>query len=259
MGEKLYHITSQDNLPLIYRTGCLVPQIGERSIVASETERHIYLCDINKINYWRALLYGNKQSVVLEINKADLDHKLLKECIRLNEYIYDASIPTSELAISMISITPVPHYKINECINSVLYTCCFLCRYICDYHTWLSSTLSEKEYRIDLTGRISVIRFISRNIDVNKFSKTVYTQIIRAYADTGEYTFLDTYGIKSDDTIRLYEKILDYHDDPCYEQIKWLNNFIKTTYKDILDTDTGGYEPKDSKDAYENIPPETKM
>ena len=258
MSEKLYHITLQDNLPLIYKTGSLVPQIGERSKAALEKKEYIYLCDSNKINYWRALLYGDKRSIVLEVDKADLDQESLNRYMH-DEYTYDISIPVNKLAISMISIYPVPCYEIDECIKAVLYTCCYLCRYICDYNTWLSATLSEEKYYMNLIGRMSIIRFVSNNIDLNKFSKTVYTEIIRAYADTGEYTFLDTYGIKSDDTIRLYEKILDYHDDPCYDQIKWLNDFIKTTYKDILNTDTGGYEPKESKSAYENISPKTKM
>lgn len=255
MSEKLYHVTLQDNLPLIYKTRYLIPQIGERSKILTETEEHIFLCNTYGIGYWRALLYGEKHTVVLEVDKADLDPQFLEK--RGSEYLYNAKIPVYNLSISMDSINPAPYYYIKECAIATLCRCCHLCMYICDYHT--QSLVKLEDYGVNLIERLSIIKFISNNIDLNKFCKDECNQKIKAGKGKREYEFLDTYAIKNDDIIKLCEEILEYHDDPYYDQIKWLNNFMKTTYADIFNYIDRWHKQRYGKSIYENISPETKM
>lgn len=255
MREKLYHITLQDNLPLIYKTRYLIPQIGERSKILTETEEHIFLCNIYGIGYWRALLYGEKRTAVLEVDKADLDSQFLKN--RMGEYLYSAKIPVYNLSISMDSINPIPYYHIKECAIATLYRCYNLCTYICGYN--IQSLVRPEVYGTDLIGQLSIIKFISNNIDLNKFCKDVCSQKIKSSRGKSEYEFLNDYGIKNDDIIKSCEKILEYHDDPYYDQIKWLNNFMKTTYADIFNYIDWWHKQRCGKSIYENISPETKM
>ena len=97
----LYHVTTEENAKSILKNG-LIPKIGERSQLAGETEKYVYLCGRKDVPFWSLIL---DKPVVLRVEMKDgeVDENNVYQYSYYSETLTETAISAERIRKSRVS------------------------------------------------------------------------------------------------------------------------------------------------------------
>ena len=236
MNRYLYHLTTLEALPAIFKNG-IEPRIGARSLCAGESQPSVYLCERKDIPYWRIIL---GVTTALKIDTSLLNttkiHKFSYDTY--NEYIYNDIIPTQVISRTS-TVAPTASNKITLC-ESYIITISELVLATVKYYEKAAGK-QENQYHEQkewLEHRYDATLYALNNLNYNIMTTKMKRNFLKQYGDSGEYTFLDTFKNTPN---KLYQQMANYEPDDLTNKIMKLKTFIETSFTDCLDLNTGGW------------------
>lgn len=228
--EYLYHLTTKEALPKILKEG-LVPNIGESSKMAEESRSAVFLCDDKSLPYWRILL--NKDTL-LKVKVSHKDDLEFFDYDLYGEYLYKDNISPDNIEVIDMLEPTLEQYK--EILKSYICSISYACYCCAEYYTYGKDKVN---ITIDIIRKsIISIKIVSDRLNYSYMSTEELRVELKGLGQDGYYTFLDKY-YNTDKS--LWQKLIDYPSDETMELRRWLYNFVKRQFSNVLDVDTGGW------------------
>lgn len=236
---KLYHLTTEENINSILKNG-LQPKIGNNSAACHEIEPAIYLSDKQSLPYWYIL---TGQQVLIEVNITDTSALTQYDYHDYQEYMVKQPIESSHLKrIKLPKTMNAEKYMkcMRELCESYIWTFSALCAKTCRYYDCRDEWEEKyaKEYKENIMYSIDgLLNTVTKRLDYSVLTQKEIKAILRECGD-GNYAFTDHYY---NEHKRLYNKIKYFEKDDLHPYLMKLSNYIRDTFKDCLQIDTGGW------------------
>lgn len=226
-----YHLTTETAWKRIQTQG-IQPRIGIRSAMNKETKPCIYLCNQKDVAIWKFLM---NLPVVLQIQTQNIQIEQEFQYDMYAEYITTTSIPPE--ACQRVEVKELSISQQEEITIHLLYT---LSETLTTLAIYYERYQGQTELLQHLLTKLKCLGYMLSNIPWQHLNLShIQTQILE-YADSGEYTFCDTY--KNTDK-RLWNQLHEYPEtNPTTCQIyhQFLQN-MQTIPDELKYLPTGGW------------------
>ena len=236
----LYHVTTEENAKSILKNG-LIPKIGERSQLAGETEKYVYLCGRKDVPFWSLIL---DKPVVLrvEMKEGEVDENNVFRYSYYSETLTETAIPAERIQKSRVSRN-LTDEQMKDLALSYVDMISLVCVKFAEYITYIDDEpeeeAAEDRQAIELT--IEALKFTLPHLNFSGVNAKMLRDHLHERGD-GRCTLCDRYEPnwkEGEKYIRLYD-LLNSH-PLATNNTKWLYKWLKKTFPRRLRVDTGGW------------------
>lgn len=228
----LYHVTTKENLESILKKGLIPNYKSKNSKFINDNRKGIFLCDKKSIPYWMIILKCDtilKITIETELINTSFSYTLY------NELIYDEIIPADKIRKIKPPTKTILNFTRETLCDSIIRSLSNITHACATFYNKNGDYEYYKDY---INGRTAGIKATGERIDIHKVSDKKLKQMLREFGDDGEFTFCDTY---MNTPVRLWEQLIRYPKDDTYKNRKYIHDFIKSHFKNVLYTNTGGF------------------